>query len=68
VSEFLRNTANRSEWLERPELIEITAANVQTANREQRRLFNFSMRLTLKQPPAEKPASPTPAPAAPAKS
>jgi type IV pilus assembly protein PilN len=54
VSELLRNTANRSEWLERPELIEITAANVQTANREQRRLFNFSLRLTLKQPSAEK--------------
>ena len=68
VSEFLRNTANRSEWLERPELIEITAANVQTANREQRRLFNFSMRLTLKQPPAEKSASPTAAPPTPAKS
>lgn len=59
VSEFLRNTANRSEWLERPELIEISAANVQTGSREQRRLFNFSMRLTIKQPPAEKPASPT---------
>jgi type IV pilus assembly protein PilN len=59
VSELLRNTANRSDWLERPELVEITAANVQTANREQRRLFNFSMRLTLKQPPADKPASPT---------
>jgi type IV pilus assembly protein PilN len=67
VSEFLRNTANRSEWLERPELIEISAANVQTSNREQRRLFNFSMRLTIKQP-ADKPASPNAAGAAPAAS
>jgi type IV pilus assembly protein PilN len=54
VSELLRNTAYKSEWLERPELIEIKAGSVQTANREQRRLFDFSMRLTLKQPPAEK--------------
>lgn len=58
VSEFLRNTAYKSEWLERPELIEIKAGSVQTANREQRRLFDFSMRLTLKQPPAEKPDVP----------
>jgi type IV pilus assembly protein PilN len=54
VSEFLRNTLYNSEWLERPELIEIKAASVQAANREQRRLFDFSMRVTLKrpQPPA----------------
>ena len=58
VSELLRNTAYKSEWLERPELIEIKAGTVQTANREQRRLFDFSMRLTLKQPPAEKPDVP----------
>jgi type IV pilus assembly protein PilN len=58
VSELLRNTAYKSEWLERPELIEIKAGTVQTANREQRRLFDFSMRLTLKQPPAEKPEVP----------
>ena len=58
VSELLRNTAYKSEWLERPELIEIKAGTVQTANREQRRLFDFSMRLTLKQPPAEKAEQP----------
>ena len=28
VSEFLRNTAYNSPWLERPELVEIKAANV----------------------------------------
>lgn len=66
VSELLRNTAYKSEWLERPELIEIKAGTVQTANREQRRLFDFSLRLTLKQPSAEKPVSPTAAGAAPA--
>ena len=31
VSEFLRNTANNSEWLVRPELVEIKASNVQMA-------------------------------------
>jgi len=64
VSELLRNTAYKSEWLERPELIEIKAGSVQTANRDQRRLFDFSMRLTLKQPPAEKPDVPGAPPAA----
>jgi type IV pilus assembly protein PilN len=61
VSEFLRNTLYNSEWLERPELIEIKAAAVTTANREQRRLFEFSMRVNLKRP---QPAGGTPAPAA----
>ena len=50
VSELLRNTAYNSPWLERPELIEI---KVGTANpKEQRRLFDFSMRLSLKRPQA----------------
>jgi len=66
VSELLRNTAYKSEWLERPELIEIKVSSVQSANREQRRLYEFSMRLTLKQPPAEKAAAPAAAGAAPA--
>lgn len=55
VSEFLRNTANNSEWLVRPELVEIKAANVVTANKEQKRLFDFSVRLTVKRP-QDKPA------------
>ncbi len=49
VSEFLRNIAT-SPWLERPELVEIKAANVTTAGKEQRRLYEFSMRVTLKRP------------------
>ena len=53
VSEFLRNTLYSSPWLERPELIEIKAATPQAgAAREQRRLNEFSMRLTLKRPQA----------------
>ena len=50
VSELLRNTAYSSEWLERPELIESRATVVQAANREQKRLFDFSMKLNVKRP------------------
>ena len=50
VSELLRNTGNSSEWLMRPELVEIKAATVQTAGREQKRLFDFSMRVSIKRP------------------
>ena len=52
VSEFLRNTLYNSPWLERPELVEIKtatpAATSAGAARDQRRLNEFSMRLTLK--------------------
>jgi type IV pilus assembly protein PilN len=58
VSEFLRNTLYNAEWLTKPELIEISATTAQ-----QRRLYNFSMRLTLKRP---QPVTPAPA-AAPTK-
>ncbi|MEP7280953.1 MAG: PilN domain-containing protein [Rubrivivax sp.] len=64
VSEFLRNTLYSSPWLEKPELIEIKAADVTTAGKDRRRLFEFSMRLTLKRPQA--PAPETGAPARPA--
>jgi type IV pilus assembly protein PilN len=66
ISEFLRNTAYNSEWLVKPELIESKATVVTGANREQKRLFDFSMRLTVKRPqdkaaaqaiPASAPAS-----------
>jgi type IV pilus assembly protein PilN len=48
VSELIRNTLYNSPWLEKPELVEIKAVSVTTANREQRRLFDFSMRVTIK--------------------
>nr|WP_315193857.1 PilN domain-containing protein [uncultured Aquabacterium sp.] len=52
VSEFLRNTGSRSTWLERPELQEIKVSNVSAKDaRNTKRLFEFSMRVTLKQPP-----------------
>jgi type IV pilus assembly protein PilN len=50
VSEFLRNTAYNSPWLQRPELVEIKATNVTLANKDQKRLFDFSVRLTLQRP------------------
>ena len=57
VSEFLRNTLYNSPWLERPELVEIKAVSIAGPNREQRRLFEFSVRLTLKRPQAAQPAA-----------
>jgi len=44
VSEFLRNTNSKSAWLERPELVEIKDS------RDPKRLFEFSMQLSLKRP------------------
>ena len=59
VSEFLRNTAYTSEWLVKPELVESKAAVQQSANRsEQKRLFDFAVRLTIKRP--QEPASAPP--------
>lgn len=54
VSELLRNLAYNAEWLTKPELVEIRAANVQTATREQKRLFDFSVRVAVKRPPDAK--------------
>jgi type IV pilus assembly protein PilN len=50
VSELLRNTAYNSQWLTRPELVEIKVTNLQTATREQKRLFDFSLRVSIKRP------------------
>jgi type IV pilus assembly protein PilN len=68
VSELLRNTLYNSQWLEKPELVEIKSTNA-----AQRRVFDFSMRVTLKRPqaataataasmPASAPAAGTPKP------
>ena len=51
VSEFLRNTAYKSEWLEHPDLQEIKARAQQSKDaRDPKRLFDFSIRLSLKRP------------------
>lgn len=49
VSEFLRNSAYGSEWLEHPELIEIKSV-VQGQGRNTTRLFEFSLKLNIKKP------------------
>jgi len=68
VSEFLRNTAYNSEWLVSPELVESKAAVLTAANKEQKRLFDFSVRVTVKRPqdktpPVAEGAAPSSAPA-----
>lgn len=57
VSEFLRNTGARSTWLERPELVEIKASNQAAKDaRAAKRMFEFTMRVSLKQPASEESA------------
>lgn len=56
VSELLRNTGNNSEWLTRPELVEIkanTPSGGASAQRDQRRVFDFQMRVSIKRPQVE---------------
>ena len=60
VSELLRNLANNSPWLTKPELVEITAGTIAMSQRDQRRVSNFSMRVGLKrasEPQAAGPAA-----------
>jgi type IV pilus assembly protein PilN len=53
ISEFLRNAASNSPWLEKPQLVEIKAQSMQVAgSKDQRRMFTFVMGVTLKRPPA----------------
>ena len=65
ISEFLRNTSSNSPWLEKPQLVEIKAQTMQVAgSRDQRRMFAFTMGVTLKRPPAPGSAAFGAAPAA----
>ncbi len=64
VSEFLRNTLYNSPWLEKPELVEIKATTPNAKDRDQRRLFDFQMRVSIKRPQASAPAPGASAPAA----
>ncbi len=53
ISELLRNTASNSTWLEKPVLGSIKATTVTVAGtKDQRRMFEFAMGVTLKRPPA----------------
>ncbi|KTT20663.1 PilN domain-containing protein [Pseudacidovorax intermedius] len=62
VSELLRNLANSSPWLTKPELVEITAGTVALSPRDQRRVANFTLRVAVRRPvEAQKPAAGAPA-------
>ena len=47
VSELLRNLGGGSQWLSRPELVEIVAGNVALTPKDQRRVANFRMNVKL---------------------
>lgn len=47
VSELLRHLGNNSQWLSRPELVEIVAGTVNIGPREQRRVSNFNIRVRV---------------------
>jgi len=51
VSELLRNLASGSTWFSKPELLESAAATMALPNKEQRALFNFSLRAVLVRAP-----------------
>lgn len=48
VSEYLRNVAREGQWVEKPDLQEIKVTNVTTNAKNAKRLFEFSLKLTLK--------------------
>ena len=56
VSELLRNLANNTPWLSKPELVEIVAAKVALTKNDQRRVNSFNLRFTLKRSADTKPA------------
>ena len=66
ISELLRNTAYSSEWLVKPELVESKSTTAQAANKEQRQLFEFAMRLQVKRPQEAASAPPAGGASAPA--
>ena len=47
VSEMLRNLADNTPWISKPELVEIVAANVALTPRDQRRVASFNLRFRL---------------------
>jgi type IV pilus assembly protein PilN len=64
ISELLRNTARDAQWLIDPQLGEIKLANVSTNARDAKRLFDFTMKVTIKsatpetEAPGGKPVAP----------
>ena len=50
VSQLLTNMGSRSEWFSKPDLIEIQAKTESISAKESRRVYGFSMSLTLVKP------------------
>jgi len=57
VSELLRNISSGSAWLAKPDLVEIISAQQQLSSRDQRRVFNFTIKAQLVRADAKKGAS-----------
>ncbi|GAB4203021.1 MAG: hypothetical protein Fur0019_01650 [Tibeticola sp.] len=57
VSDFLKSLANDSPWLTRPELVEIVASSVALTPRDQRRVSNFALRVSLQRASHATPAA-----------
>lgn len=67
VSELLRNLGNNTPWFSKPELIEIVASNIALATKEQKRVYNFVIKVRLvRASEAEKAAAPAQAASVPA--
>lgn len=47
VSELLRNLANNTPWFAKPELLEIVSGTVALSPRDQKRVYNFNVRVKL---------------------
>lgn len=47
VSEFLRNLSYSSDWIAKPELVEIVASSTQLSSGEKRRVYDFTIRVQL---------------------
>lgn len=59
ISEFMRNTSRDAQWLQAPKLNEIKLAPVSTNTREAKRLFEFTMKLSIKSlAPADEASAP----------
>jgi len=57
VSELLRNLGNNSQWLERPDLIEIRSTNL-GQGRDAKRVFDFTVNVGIKRPRDKDQAAP----------
>ena len=64
VSALLRNLSRRSDWVTKPELIEIVASRLTLSPREQRRVYDFVVRVQLQRASDAQAAASAPAPAA----